>query len=70
MRRFMAAGLAEIRMGDALAARPRGEYVISTKVGRIILDEVEDIGARDLARDLGEKGEVFKYGRSNRIEND
>ncbi|WP_025560523.1 aldo/keto reductase [Sphingomonas sp. UNC305MFCol5.2] len=63
---FYGAGLAEIRMGDALAARPRDAYVISTKVGRIILDEVEDVSARD----LGEKGDVFKYGRPNRIVND
>jgi len=63
---FYGAGLAEIRMGEALAARPRSDYVISTKVGRLILDEVEDVSARD----LGEKGEVFKYGRPNRIVND
>lgn len=63
---FYGAGLAEIRMGDALADKPRDAYVISTKVGRLILDEVEDISARD----LGEKGEVFKYGRPNRIVND
>ena len=63
---FYGAGLAEIRMGQALAGRPRGDYVISTKVGRVILDEVEDIGARD----LGEKGDVFKYGRPNKIVND
>lgn len=63
---FYGAGLAEIRMGDALAARPRQDYVISTKVGRLILDEVEDVGARD----LGEKGDVFKYGRPNKIVND
>jgi D-threo-aldose 1-dehydrogenase len=63
---FYGAGLAEIRMGEALAARPRDDYVISTKVGRIILDEVEDVSARD----LGEKGDVFKYGRPNRIVND
>ncbi|MDF2997591.1 MAG: D-threo-aldose 1-dehydrogenase [Xanthobacteraceae bacterium] len=63
---FYGAGLAEIRMGEALASRPRDEYVISTKVGRIILDEIEDVSARD----LGEKGEVFKYGRPNRIVND
>ncbi|EWY36139.1 D-threo-aldose 1-dehydrogenase [Skermanella stibiiresistens SB22] len=63
---FYGAGLAEIRMGQALAGRPREEYVISTKVGRIILDEIEDVSARD----LGEKGEVFKYGRPNRIVND
>lgn len=63
---FYGAGLAEIRMGQALAGRPRGDYVISTKVGRVILDEVEDVSARD----LGEKGDVFKYGRPNKIVND
>lgn len=63
---FYGAGLAEIRMGEALAGKPRGDYVISTKVGRVILDEVEDVSARD----LGEKGEVFKHGRPNKIVND
>lgn len=63
---FYGAGLAEIRMGQALAGRPRDDYVISTKVGRLILDEIEDVSARD----LGEKGEVFKHGRPNRIVND
>lgn len=63
---FYGAGLAEIRMGEALAARHRDEYVISTKVGRVILDEVEDVSARD----LGEKSDVFKYGRPNKIVND
>ncbi len=63
---FYGAGLAEIRMGEALAGRPRQDYVISTKVGRLILDEVEDVSARD----NGEKGDVFKYGRPNKIVND
>jgi D-threo-aldose 1-dehydrogenase len=63
---FYGAGLAEIRMGEALADRPRDDYVISTKVGRLVLDEVEDVNARD----LGEKGEVFKHGRANKIVND
>ena len=63
---FYGAGLAEIRMGAALADKPRDAFVISTKVGRIILDEVEDVSARD----LGEKGDVFKYGRPNKIVND
>jgi len=63
---FYGAGLAEIRMGEALADRPRQDYVISTKVGRLILDEVEDVSARD----NGEKGDVFKYGRPNKIVND
>lgn len=63
---FYGAGLAELRMGQALAGKRREDYVISTKVGRLILDEVEDVSARD----LGEKGEVFKHGRPNRIVND
>lgn len=63
---FYGAGLAEIRMGEALAGRPRQDYVISTKVGRVILDQVEDVSARD----LGEKGDVFKYGRPNKVVND
>jgi D-threo-aldose 1-dehydrogenase len=63
---FYGAGLAELRMGEALADRPRSEYVISTKVGRLVLDEVEDTSGRD----LGEKGDVFKHGRANRVVND
>ncbi|RUM22120.1 aldo/keto reductase [Rhizobium vallis] len=63
---FYGAGLAEIRMGQTLANKPRDQYVISTKVGRIILDEIEDVSSRD----LGEKGDVFKYGRSNKVVND
>ena len=62
---FYGAGLAEIRMGKALAGRPRGEYVISTKVGRIVLDEIES-GVRD----NGEKGDVFRHGRPNKVVND
>ncbi len=30
-------GLAEERLGAALAARPRGEYTVSTKVGRVLV---------------------------------
>lgn len=63
---FYGAGLAEIRMGEALAGKPRDEYVISTKVGRIVLDELETAGGRD----NGEKGEVFKYGRPNKVIDD
>ncbi len=62
---FYGAGLAEIRMGAALAGKPRDQYVISTKVGRVILDEIED-GARD----NGEKGAVFAHGRPNKVVND
>ncbi|EJL33406.1 aldo/keto reductase [Novosphingobium sp. AP12] len=60
---FYGAGLSELRLGEALRKRPRDEYILSTKVGRIILDELEDLSARD----LGEKGDIFKYGRSNKV---
>lgn len=63
---FYGAGLAELRLGEALADKRRGDYVLSTKVGRLVLDELED----PRARDLGEKGDVFKHGRRNKIVND
>jgi D-threo-aldose 1-dehydrogenase len=62
---FYGAGLAEIRMGRALAGKPRGDYAISTKVGRVVLDEIDES-----PRDNGEKGEVFAHGRPNKVIND
>ncbi len=55
-------GLSEIRMGEALSQYPRDEFVLSTKVGRIMLDEMEDPAARD----LGEKGGLFEHGLKTR----
>ncbi len=63
---FYGAGLAELRMGEALKDKPRYQYVISTKVGRLILDEIEDVTLRD----NGEKGDVFANGRPNKVVND
>jgi len=60
------AGLSEQRLGDILAGRKREDYVLSTKVGRVILDETEDPASRD----LGEKGGVFEHGLPNKIVND
>ncbi|MGO4126629.1 aldo/keto reductase [Inquilinus sp. YAF38] len=59
---FYGAGLAEIRLGRELVKHRRDEYVLSTKVGRIILDEVV-IGPQE----FGEKGTLFQYGRKNKI---
>ena len=59
---FYGAGLSEIRLGKALAKHRREEYVLSSKVGRLILDEIETKG-----RDFGEKGGLFQFGRPNRI---
>jgi D-threo-aldose 1-dehydrogenase len=63
---FYGAGLSEIRLGEILAQYKRDDYVLSTKVGRVILDEIEDANARD----LGEKAGVFASGRPNKIVND
>jgi D-threo-aldose 1-dehydrogenase len=60
---FYGAGLSEIRLGEALSKRERGAYILSTKVGRLILDELEDVSARD----LGEKGDIFRHGRPNKV---
>ena len=59
---FYGAGLAEIRLGRELVTHNRDEYVLSTKVGRIILDEVVT-GPQE----FGEKGTLFQYGRKNKI---
>jgi Predicted oxidoreductases (related to aryl-alcohol dehydrogenases) len=59
---FYGAGLAEIRLGRELVTHKRDEYVLSTKVGCIILDEVAS-GPQE----SGEKGALFQYGRKNRV---
>src|SRR5262249_53033060 len=56
------AGLSEMRLGRALAKHKRDEYVLSSKVGRLILDEVESGPRR-----LGEKGNLFEFGQPNRM---
>lgn len=63
---FYGAGLSEIRLGNVLSQHHRESYVLSTKVGRVVLDEVEDPAARQ----LGEKGGLFEHGRPNRMVND
>src|SRR5215470_3696753 len=59
---FYGAGLSEIRLGRVLAKYKRNDYLLSTKVGRLILDAVETA-----ARDFGEKSGLFEYGRPNKI---
>ncbi|MFI5634032.1 aldo/keto reductase [Streptomyces sp. NPDC051664] len=59
---FYGAGLSEERLGAALTGKDRDQYVLSTKVGRVILDELET-GSRD----LGEKGGLFEHGNPNKI---
>ncbi|MET8280679.1 aldo/keto reductase [Micromonospora sp. NPDC005174] len=40
-------GLSERRLGAALRSRPRAEYVVSTKVGRLLVPSPESAGDRD-----------------------
>ncbi|MFT2020241.1 aldo/keto reductase [Streptomyces sp. 796.1] len=56
------AGLAEERLGQMLSDKPRDAYVLSTKVGRVVLDEPETE-----APDLGEKGSLFEHGNPNKV---
>ncbi|MBY5533683.1 aldo/keto reductase [Rhizobium leguminosarum] len=60
---FYGAGMSEIRLGKALKKRPRDEYTIATKTGRLVLDELDDPNTRT----FGEKGHIFKDGRPNKI---
>ncbi|MEV6976078.1 aldo/keto reductase [Kitasatospora sp. NPDC093806] len=62
---FYGAGLAEERLGEVLSTKPRDEYVLSTKVGRVILDEHET----DIP-DFGEKGGLFEHGNPNKVVHD
>jgi D-threo-aldose 1-dehydrogenase len=59
---FYGAGLSEMRLGKALAKHKRDEYLLSSKVGRLILDVVET-GSRN----FGEKAGLFEFGRPNRV---
>ena len=59
---FYGAGLSEIRLGRVLAKHKRNDYMLSTKVGRLILDEVETKPS-----DFGEKTGLFEFGRANKI---
>jgi D-threo-aldose 1-dehydrogenase len=52
------AGLAETRLGKYLAQHDRDDYVLSTKVGRLALDEI-DTDEHD--------SEMFKFGLVNRV---
>ena len=59
---FYGGGLSELRIGKALSKHKRDDYILSTKVGRLILDEVET-GKRD----FGEKGGLFEFALPNKI---
>ncbi|TVP82627.1 MAG: aldo/keto reductase [Alkalicoccus sp.] len=55
---FYGAGLSEIRLGEVLSQYNRDDFVLSTKVGRLVLEEKE------------EKEGLFGYGRKNKVIDD
>jgi D-threo-aldose 1-dehydrogenase len=59
---FYGAGLSEIRLGNVLSKHKRSDYLLSSKVGRLLLDEVEQE-----VQTFGEKGDLFKHGRGNKV---
>jgi D-threo-aldose 1-dehydrogenase len=59
---FYGGGLSEFRLGSELSKHRREEYRLSSKVGRIILDDVVES-----TQSFGEKGELFKHGRKNKM---
>ena len=59
---FYGAGLSEIRLGKELAKHDRSEYLLGSKVGRIILDEVDEN-----VQAFGEKGSLFQHGKQNKV---
>lgn len=63
---FYGVGLVEMCFGEVLLKRNCDEYVLSMKVGCVILDELEDI----FLCDMGEKGGFFEFGCKNKIIND
>ncbi|MBY5537717.1 aldo/keto reductase [Rhizobium leguminosarum] len=59
---FYGSGLSEIRLGRVMSKKKRDEYILSTKVGRIIVDKLVS-GPQE----FGEKGTLFRFGRKNEI---
>ncbi|WP_458315740.1 aldo/keto reductase [Mycolicibacterium brisbanense] len=59
---FYGAGLSEIRLGAQLSSHPRDDYLLSTKVGRLILDEADATVSE--SRD---SGGIFAAGRPNKV---
>ena len=50
-------GLSERRLGAFLRTKPRGQYVVSTKVGRLLRPNPEGAGTTDLAHDFAVPGD-------------
>ncbi len=56
-------GQAEVRLGRALRARPRNEYVLSTKVGRVLDPAGTAERAPTIFHDVGDLEPRFDFSR-------
>lgn len=56
-------GLSEKRLGQALAHRPRGDYVISTKVGRELVPNPDYAGELDMANSFAVPATLMRQPR-------
>jgi D-threo-aldose 1-dehydrogenase len=58
-------GLSERRLGSALAARPREDYLLSTKVGRLLVPDPTAAGRRDQEFDVpADSRRVWDFSRN------
>jgi D-threo-aldose 1-dehydrogenase len=55
-------GLSEIRLGKALAKYPRNEYVLASKVGRLLRDPIKQISP-SIFRNVPKLEPIFDYSR-------
>jgi hypothetical protein len=61
---FYGAGLAEMRLGEALAGKPRRDYVLSTKVGRPCPRRPARVGVHEHSRRAPQRDEPRRARRS------
>ena len=60
-------GLAEQRLGEFLAGKPRGEYVVSTKVGRLLVPSADPVDGVDGFYDTPRLTRVWDFSRDGAL---
>jgi D-threo-aldose 1-dehydrogenase len=60
-------GLSERRLGEFLAGRPRGEYVLSTKVGRLLVPAAGDVQGAESFYGTPQLTRIWDYSRDGTL---
>ena len=60
-------GLAEQRLGEFLAGKPRAEYVVSTKVGRLLAPSADQVDGADGFYDTPQLTRVWDFSRDGAL---